>query len=301
MTRAERLDCTQFDRQLLTPDFSRGSPAPDPSNEKSETVILPRMSNSENIPRVLITNDDGIHAPGIALLETLAREISDDVWVVAPDGERSGAGHSISLTVPLRVRELDERRFEISGTPTDCVLMAVGQLMRDGPPTLILSGINSGANLAEDVTHSGTIAAAMEGTLLGIRSISLSQVRAVGVAANYAPAQRHALALIHQILELEDWPQGSFVNINFPDCPPDEVVGVRLTSQGRRPPGSYSIDARIDARNQPYYWIKIRHAPGNGRSQSDLEAISCNCIAVTPIAMDFTDHAWRAQLGSLAL
>jgi len=119
--------------------------------------------------RILITNDDGIHAPGLQLLESIAREITDDVWVLAPDGERSGAGHSVSLTVPIRMRQLDHKRYQVAGTPTDCVLMALWEIMTDAPPSIVLSGINAGANLAEDMTYSGTCAAAMEGTLRRIK------------------------------------------------------------------------------------------------------------------------------------
>ena len=246
--------------------------------------------------RILITNDDGIHAPGIAVLEDLAREFCDDVWVVAPDQEQSGAGHSVSLTHPIRMRQLGDKRYQIAGTPTDCVLMATSQVMTDGPPTMVLSGINSGANLAEDVSYSGTIAAAMEGTLLGIRSIAFSQLRGPDGLADFASAVRHAPALLEKLLTLDDWPAGSFMNINFPACGADEVSGVRLTRQGQRPPGSFSIDARIDARNQPYYWVKIAYTAGNLLPDTDLHAIAEQAIAVTPIRMDFTDAAWRTRL-----
>ena len=246
--------------------------------------------------RILITNDDGIHAPGIALLEEIAHDLSTDVWVVAPDKERSGAGHSVSLSDPIRMRQLGPRRYQVAGTPTDCVLMAMSQCMTDGPPTILLSGINSGANLAEDVTYSGTIAAAMEGTLLGVRSIAISQVRPPGGVANFAPAARYAPALLRQLIALADWPEGSFININFPDVAPDTITGVRLTRQGQRPPGTFSIDPRVDARAQPYFWVKVAYAPGNEFDDTDLQAIAHHAVAVTPIRMDFTDHAWRQRL-----
>ena len=206
--------------------------------------------NANNSPRhrILITNDDGIHARGIEVLEEIARGITDDVWVVAPDHEKSGASHSVSLTIPIRMRQLGEQRYQISGTPTDCVLMAVCEFMQDGPPTMIMSGINSGANLAEDISYSGTIAAAMEGTLLGIRSIALSQIRPLGGQADFAAAEKHAPDLINSLFELDQWPAGSFININFPDAPPEQVEGVRVTTQGQRLPGTFSIDSRIDAR-----------------------------------------------------
>ena len=257
------------------------------------------MSTSKGKHRILITNDDGIHAPGIAALESIARTFTDDVWVVAPDQEKSGAGHSISITHPIRMRQLEARRFQIAGTPTDCVLMALSQFMTDGPPTILLSGINSGANLAEDVTYSGTIAAAMEGTLLGIRSIALSQIRALDGQADFATALRYAPSLLGSLLDLEDWPASSFININFPNCAPEAVRGVRLTSQGQRPPGAFGIDARIDARNQPYFWVKLSYPKGNEHTGTDLAAVAENVVSVTPIRMDFTDHDWKQRLGKL--
>lgn len=257
------------------------------------------MTRHSPKPRILITNDDGIHAPGIAALEEIARAFTDDVWVVAPDQEKSGAGHSVSLTHPIRMRQLDDKRYQIAGTPTDCVLMAVSQFMTDGPPGILLSGINSGANLAEDVSYSGTIAAAMEGTQLGIRSIALSQLRALDGQADFAPAMRYAPALLATLLALDEWPPGSFINVNFPNCAPAEVSGVRLTTQGQRPPGTFSIDARIDARSQPYYWVKITYASGNEHPQTDLQAIAERAVSVTPIKMDFTDYDWRRTLASV--
>ena len=255
------------------------------------------MSSFSPSPRILITNDDGIHAPGLALLERIARELSDDVWVVAPDNERSGAGHSVSITNPIRMRQLEEKRYQISGTPTDCVLMALWHFMGGEFPSIILSGINNGANLGEDVTYSGTIAAAMEGTLLGIRSISLSQLRPVGGIADYSPAEAYAPDLIRQLIATDDWPEGSLININFPRCAIDEVVGVRVTTQGQRPPGSFTIEPRTDARNQPYFWVKISYPDGDTITDTDLDAVAANAVSVTPIKMDFTDHAWRGRLG----
>ncbi|MDA0822751.1 MAG: 5'/3'-nucleotidase SurE [Proteobacteria bacterium] len=249
--------------------------------------------------RILVTNDDGIHAPGIEVLENIARGFTDDVWVVAPDQERSGAGHSISLTNPIRMRRLDERHFEVNGTPTDCVLMAVSQILHDRRPTYVLSGINSGANLAEDVSYSGTIAAAMEGTVMGIRSIALSQLRGPNRSVDFAPCEMYGPDLIHSLLTLEHWPENSFININFPHAKTTEITGARLTTQGQRPPGSYSIERRTDTRAQAYYWIKIDFKEGNRHPETDLRAIADNAISVTPIKMDFTDTAWRSELQSL--
>src|ERR1700740_1587997 len=128
--------------------------------------------------RILVTNDDGIHSPGLSVTEKIAHALSDDVWVVAPENEQSGASHSLTLTSPLRLRQISERRYAVSGTPTDCVMMGCLNILKDNPPTLVLSGVNWGSNLADDVTYSGTIAGAMEGCALGIASIALSQASA---------------------------------------------------------------------------------------------------------------------------
>ena len=246
--------------------------------------------------RILVTNDDGIHAKGLGILEAIAREISDDVWVVAPDHERSGAGHSISMNVPIRLREMGEKRYAVVGTPTDCVLMAIYELMTEGPPSVLLSGINRGANLAEDMTYSGTVAAAMEGTLLGIRSIALSQVFAMGGEALWATAETRAPEVIESLMSLPDWPAGTLVNVNFPDAPPEAVSGVRITSQGQRPPGSFTIDGRIDTRDVPYFWVEISYKEGEKHDGTDLHAIHDSAVSVTPIQLDMTDHAWRRHL-----
>src|SRR5437868_470213 len=133
------------------------------------------MPIKQNPLRILVTNDDGIHSPGLLVAETMARALSDDVWVVAPETEQSGASHSLTLSLPLRLRQVEKRKFALTGTPTDCVMMGVAEIAKDRKPDLVLSGVNRGSNLADDVTYSGTIAGAMEGTALGIRSIALSQ------------------------------------------------------------------------------------------------------------------------------
>jgi len=251
----------------------------------------PRLSQH----RILIVNDDGIEAEGLKLLTELAREITDDIWVVAPDEERSGFSHSISMTVPIRVRKIDERRYAVKGTPTDCALLAIYDFMADAKPTVLLSGINRGANLAEDVTYSGTAAAAMEGALLGVRSIALSQVFTIGAEAPWATARRFAPAMLRQLLECE-WEPGSFVNVNFPDCEPEAVQGVRVTTQGRRLPGSFRPVRRIDERNVPYYWIKLAYENGDLEAGADLAAIADNAISVTPMQLDLTSNTFRHYL-----
>ena len=237
--------------------------------------------------RVLVTNDDGIHGPGLAVLEKIAQTISDDVWVVAPDEERSGAGHSLTLAHPLRYRKLAERRYEVSGTPTDCVVMAVRKIL-PAMPDLVLSGVNRGQNIAEDVTYSGTIAAAMEGTALGIKSIALSQV--TGIHENgvtFAVAAAHGSVIVKRVLGLNLGP-GTLININFPDCRPDEVAGVEVTRQGKRDQNFLLVDERVDARGNPYYWLGFAREKGNPPPGTDLAAVFGKRISVTPLHLNLT-------------
>jgi 5'-nucleotidase len=251
--------------------------------------------NSLSDHRVLIVNDDGIEARGIKLLEEIAREFTDDVWVVAPDEEKSGFSHSISMTIPIRVRKVDDRHFAVKGTPTDCALLAIYEFMGDRPPTVLLSGINRGANLAEDITYSGTAAAAMEGALLGIRSIALSQVFEIGGKVHWATARRFAPSILERLLAC-NWESGSFVNVNFPDAPPESVARTRITTQGRRLPGSFRPVRRVDERDFPYYWIKLTYRNGEPEEGTDLRAISENEVSVTPMHLDFTSKAFHRAL-----
>jgi 5'-nucleotidase len=248
--------------------------------------------------RILLTNDDGIHAPGFAALERIAATLSDDLWVVAPDEENSGAGHSLTLTRPLRVREVGTRRFAVSGTPTDCVMLALGRLIEGARPDLVLSGVNRGANLAEDVTYSGTISAAMEGTLAGIPSIALSQAVADWAAPNpsFAAAEGHGPAVIRTLLAA-GWPKGVLINVNFPPLPADAVTGVRIARQGHRELGEFVIDQRTDARGIPYYWLGLGRASDRPDPASDIAALRSGAIAITPLHLDLTHDASMAALG----
>lgn len=244
---------------------------------------------------ILIVNDDGIDSVGIKLLEQVARAFTDDVWVVAPDEEKSGFSHSISMTVPIRVRKIDERHYAIKGTPTDCALLAIYDFMGGRKPTVLLSGVNRGANLAEDITYSGTAAAAMEGALLGIRSIALSQVFTIGGDVHWATATAFAPDILRRLLACE-WEPGAFVNVNFPDCPPEAVTGIRVTTQGRRLPGSFRPVRRVDERNFPYYWIKLAYEVGALEEGADLSAIAGNAVSVTPMHLDLTARAFSGAL-----
>jgi 5'-nucleotidase len=237
--------------------------------------------------RILVTNDDGIHGPGLAALETIARAISDDVYVVAPDEERSGAGHSLTLSNPLRYRQIEKRRFEVSGTPTDCVVMAVRKIM-PAMPDLILSGVNRGSNIADDVTYSGTIAAAMEGTQLGIKSIAMSQITGMyGNGESFAVAEKFGVEIVRRLISMNFGP-GVLMNVNYPDCRPDEVAGIDVTMQGKRDQNFLLVDERKDGRGNPYYWIGFARERGNPPAGTDIAAVFNKRISVTPLHMNLT-------------
>lgn len=247
--------------------------------------------------RILLTNDDGIHAPGLAVLEQIARTLSDDIWIVAPAEEQSGAGHSLTLSRPVRIRKHDERRFSVSGTPTDAVMLGMGKVM-DGKPDLILSGVNRGANLGDDVTYSGTVSAALEGSLAGIRSIALSQVYAREGQGDNVPFGA-ALAWGEKVLRpLIDMPfaQRTLINVNFPALAPEAVKGIKVCRQGFHDYGRGSIVEGTDPRGYRYYWFGLHgmeHTPGH---DTDLETIADGYISVTPLHLDLTHEASLASL-----
>jgi 5'-nucleotidase len=240
--------------------------------------------------RILLTNDDGVNAPGLKLLETVARRFSDDVWVVAPTEEQSGAGHSLTLTTPVRLRKLGERRFCVTGTPTDAVMMAIAHIMKDERPDLVLSGINRGANLGEDVTYSGTVSAAMEGALAGIPSIALSQSyprEGMGDTVPFATAEAWAERVLQPLIET-GMPPRTLVNINFPALPPDEVRGIRIARQGLRDYGRLRIVERTDPRGYRYFWFGLGPMIETPTHSTDLEAIADGFVSVTPLHLDLT-------------
>ncbi len=242
--------------------------------------------------RILLTNDDGIHAPGLTVLEAIARTLSDDIWIVAPQEEQSGAGHSLTLSRPVRVRKHDERRYSVSGTPTDAVMMALGVVMGEARPDLILSGVNRGANLAEDVTYSGTVSAAMEGTLAGYRSIALSQVYAregMGDTVPFAAAEAWGARVLRPLIDAP-MPPRTLVNVNFPALAPDEVRGVKVVEQGFHDYGRARIVKGTDPRGYPYYWFGLGATQATPGHATDLEAIAEGFITVTPLHLDLTHY-----------
>lgn len=236
--------------------------------------------------RVLITNDDGIEAPGLGVLEAAVAPLVREVWVVAPTTEQSAASHSLTMRRPLYVRPVGERRHAVDGTPTDCVLLAVHRVMRGGPPDLVLSGINRGGNMGEDAAYSGTVAGAMEGTLLGFRSVALSLYYTDRTAVRWETAARWTGSVLAR-LAAAPWPRHVLVNVNFPDVAADAVCGIEATRQGRRKIGG-AITEGVDPRGETYYWIGHGRDEDRGRAGTDLEAVHRGAVSVTPLTRNLT-------------
>jgi len=257
--------------------------------------------------RILVTNDDGIDAPGLHALRQIAEEVAGpdgEIWVFAPETNQSGTGHSLSLNEPLRMREVSPRVYAVRGTPTDSVIMGTRHVLRDGGPDLVLSGINRGANMGEDVTYSGTIAGAFEGTLLGIRSMALSLsygIRSPADNLRWETPLAHGPRLIKRLLE-HTWPEDVLMNINFPDCAPDEVEAIDVTEQGRRDINPLGVEERRDTWGTPYYWLGFARRRSNPPQGTDIWSVYNNRISVTPLSMNMTDRVMHEKLrGSLAL
>ncbi len=246
--------------------------------------------------RILITNDDGYNAVGLKLLEAIALSLSDDVWIVAPEAEQSGKGHALTLSEPLRFRQVDEKYFAVKGTPTDCVMMALHRIMPDDQkPTLLLSGVNRGCNLAEDMTYSGTISAAMEGTICGIPSVAFSQE----IARHYPhdlfqTARDHGLSMLRKLLQVP-WEDGVLMNVNFP-LDSEHVRGIKVTSQGFRDDAELFITEREDVRGDDYYWLGFRRQYGSPKPGTDLAALQEGYISVTPLHLNLTHEKSLAAM-----
>jgi len=249
-------------------------------------------------PKILVSNDDGVHSEGIKRLAHALRALGE-VIVVAPDGEQNAASHAITLHKPLRVTRLADDVFSTSGTPTDCINLGVITIMKERP-ALIVSGINKGENLADDVTYSGTVSAAMEGTLLGIPSIAISQAgdgafrfdAAADVAARLA-----ALVLEHGL------PRDTLLNVNVPDLDPSEVRGVKITRLGRRSYDANAIIENLDPRGRKYYWIGGNRDFGADIEGTDFGAVHAGYVSISPVHLDLTNYgaldalaAWEARL-----
>jgi len=251
--------------------------------------------------RILVTNDDGINSQGLDVCEDIARQLSDEVWIVAPEYDQSGVAHSLSLNDPLRLRQVGDRRFAVRGTPTDCIIMAARHVLDGQHIDLVLSGVNRGRNVGEDVIYSGTVAGAMEGAVLGIPAVALSQSykSRSSQPVFWETSQRFAPDIIRKVLA-EGVREGVLINVNFPDCPPEEVKGVAVTVLGRRRQERLHIDQRMDGRGNPYYWIAYtRQNAVKAADGTDVAALEGRYIALTPLRIDITDEPTMTELAAL--
>ncbi len=248
--------------------------------------------------KILLTNDDGVNARGISVLREIALQISDDVWTCAPDTEQSAASRGVSLHNPVRLRKLDDRIYSVTGTPTDSVIVALKALMPDSLPDLILSGVNRGQNLAEDVTFSGTVAGALQGMQMGVPSIALSLARGFQDAKSlpWETALAHGAPVIRDLLD-RGWAKNTIFNVNFPDTSPDGVKGVQFTRQGHRDFQMTGVDRRDHPRGGDYFWLTYGAKKSDPAQGTDLRAIYDGYISVTPLHTDLTHES---SLGTLA-
>ncbi len=241
--------------------------------------------------KILVTNDDGVYHDGIGVLESIARKLSDNVWVVAPETEQSCKSHSLTLDRPLNVKQLDEKRFHVNGTPSDTVLLAINHLFKDKKPDLVLSGINFGRNAGIDVSYSGTVAAAIEATMLGIPAIALSQVL-TDSKTDWVHVKAHGETVVRKLLALGEWPQHTLMNVNFPQ---DDMTvrGVRVASQL----GGKTHDEVIERTGiwgQTYFWVG--HSAYTHGEGTDVAALNDGYISVTPIKLDMTDYGFMEKM-----
>lgn len=238
---------------------------------------------------ILVSNDDGIHSEGLKALAAAMQRVGE-VYVMAPDRERSAAGHALTLHFPLRVDEVAPGWFSVDGTPTDCVNLGInGRMLLPRRPDIVVSGINKGANLADDITYSGTVAAAIEGTLLGLPSIAVSLAGRTN--HHFEPIANFAARLVEKVAQ-HGMPKDTLLNVNAPNVPGDMIKGVKVTRMGKRQYGD-SIVEKTDPRGRKYYWIggdELRHHEVEG---SDIAAILAGFISVTPLHLDLTNY--RAQ------
>lgn len=248
--------------------------------------------------RILITNDDGISAPGLVVAEAIAAELAGpdgEVWVVAPAFEQSGVAHCVSYIRPMRIERLGPWRHAVEGSPADCVLAALGEIMRDSPPDLVLSGVNRGHNVAEDTLYSGTVGGAMEGALHGMRAIAMSQYYGPGAPEGdpFEAARVHGADVCRRLVAGGAWtakPYGVFYNVNFPALPAASVRGVRATVQGRRPAATFGTEPQIAPNGRKYLWLTHGHGNDDTAPGSDARECHDGWVTVTPLRADLTAH-----------
>jgi 5'-nucleotidase len=242
------------------------------------------------MPKILVTNDDGIHSAGIIALERAMRTIGD-VTVVAPAHEMSAASHSLTLTRPLRIDQIDDSHYSIDGTPTDCVTIAMNKLLKDVKPDIIVSGINKGGNLGDDVTYSGTVAGALEASVYGLPGIAFSLVQRVDF--DFESGAEFAAEITRRVLN-DGLPRGTLLNVNFP---PGPIRGARVTRQGTKIIRPTVIEG-TDPRQRKYYWIGEESFTWNEEEGTDYEAVRQGLVSITPLRNDLTDHRMLDEIRS---
>jgi 5'-nucleotidase len=249
--------------------------------------------------RILITNDDGINAPGLETLGAIAAEVAGpggEVWTVAPAFEQSGVAHKISYTHPTMIAKLGERRYAAEGSPADCVLAGLHDVMRDAPPDLVLSGVNRGNNAGENAVYSGTVGGAMEAALQGVRAIALSQFYGPGNAKAADPFQAaavHGAGLVRRLLDRADWSEGAyrlFYNVNFPPVAAADVAGIRAAAQGMRPSSRFGVEAQTSPSGRRFLWITGGRQDERTAEGTDVAVNLDGHISVTPMRADLTAH-----------
>ena len=247
------------------------------------------------LDRILLINDDGIDAPGLAVLEQIALELGREIWVVAPEHDQSGVSHAVSLHHPIRATERRPRRWAVTGTPGDCVVMALSHLMRGAPPQLLLSGVNRGLNLGIETVFSGTVGGAMTGMMLGAPSIALSQAWSDPANVRWETAARLAPGVVRRLMKI-GWSAGTCLSINFPDLPPQDVGPLTLARQGTGSVEGMDVEARTDPRGFIYYWVSFRRGDRDQGPESDVAALNAGRVVVTPLRYDRTDEEAYAAL-----
>jgi 5'-nucleotidase len=241
------------------------------------------------LDRLLLTNDDGIEAPGLKVLEEFARGLAREVWVVAPEHDQSGVSHAVSLHHPIRVTERGPRRFAITGTPGDCAVMGVCHLLAGSPPDLLLCGVNRGANLGMETVFSGTVGGAMTGMMLGVPSIALSQAWTDPLQIRWPTAKALGPGVVRKLLAI-GWGEATCLNVNFPDLPATDAGPLTLARQGVGLLQGMRVETRTDPRGLTYHWIGFRRGPREQGPESDIEALHAGRIVVTPLRYDRTDE-----------
>jgi len=240
------------------------------------------------LDRVLLTNDDGIDAPGMAVMEEIAAQLAYEVWVVAPEHDQSGQSHAISLHHALRISERGNRRYGVTGTPGDCAAMGICHLMADSPPQLVLSGVNRGLNLGLETVFSGTVGGAMTAMMLGVPAIALSQAFTDRRNVPWDTARTLGAETVRQLLAI-GWGKDACLNVNFPPVPAGEAGALTLARQGVGMIAGMNVDTRTDPRGMQYHWLNFRRGDREQGPESDYTAMRAGKIVVTPLRYDRTD------------